>query len=303
MTDSHSGNRIEEIRTLITKIILQSLRPITRNDILAALPLSYRMDPVIIGRLADDLVRQGLVFSWLPRSRTRTSRYWNQDETAFLRNAIRSCLSLKPLTRKQLSQEIPGKLFGSSRGTAEKRLRQALTSLIRENVVFIHPPVGRFRSIRYSLFPPEILSYLQKGLRELNRVLPALRKAGVPEKQILDTIATNLGISISNSTPPPSSVGSSIDQTATDLLGRMNEVVPGAIHQVPVWIPTLRKAVNLPKEDFDRALLHLARTGKIFLDKHAHPAQMTPEEKEEMLSDSHGNWFVAALIRKDAFHA
>jgi hypothetical protein len=303
MTDSHSDNRIEEIRTLITKIIGQSLRPLSRTDILTALPMSYRVDPAIIGRLADDLVRLGVVFPWPPRTRTRAPRYWNQDESFFLAQIVRARLSRKVYTHTQLFQEISEKLFGYPRASAEKRLRQALAHLIREGVVFAHPPLGRNRCIRYSLFPPEIPPSLQKGLRELHRVVPALQKAGVPAEAILETIATHLGISVRKSASIPSSdTRASVNQTAEDLLVRMNEVVPGAIHQVPVWIPALRKAVRLSREEFDRALLHLAHTGKIFLDKHAHPGQMTPEEKEEMLTDDGGNWFVAALIRKDADH-
>ncbi|MBI5592930.1 MAG: hypothetical protein HY881_20880 [Deltaproteobacteria bacterium] len=58
--------------------------------------------------------------------------------------------------------------------------------------------------------------------------------------------------------------------------------------------------MNLPKDVFDRELLTLAKTGKIFFNRHAHPIQMNEKEKSEMIPDGEGNYYVVAVIREES---
>jgi hypothetical protein len=78
----------------------------------------------------------------------------------------------------------------------------------------------------------------------------------------------------------------------------MIDLEPKAKRQAPIWIPDLRKKMNLSKDVFDRELLTLATTGKIFFNRHAHPIQMNDKEKSEMIPDGEGNYYVVAVIRE-----
>ena len=78
----------------------------------------------------------------------------------------------------------------------------------------------------------------------------------------------------------------------------MLKIVPSAAKQAPVWLPDLRNALDLSKDTFDRAVLILAKQGKVFLNKHAHPAQMTDTEKETMIADGQGNYYVVVVLRE-----
>jgi len=56
--------------------------------------------------------------------------------------------------------------------------------------------------------------------------------------------------------------------------------------------------MHLSKHEFDQAVLKLAGDGKIYLDRHAHPAQLSPTEREEMVTDHTDACYVVAVMRK-----
>jgi len=84
------------------------------------------------------------------------------------------------------------------------------------------------------------------------------------------------------------------------IIDTMLKIEPGALNQVPVLMTDIRKKVELPHDEFDRLMFKLAESEIIYMDRHAHPAQMTDRERDEFLVDHLGQVFVLATFRKDA---
>ncbi|MGD9975213.1 MAG: hypothetical protein AB7S77_19290 [Desulfatirhabdiaceae bacterium] len=56
----------------------------------------------------------------------------------------------------------------------------------------------------------------------------------------------------------------------------------------------------MPKDEFDRQVFQLAKDKIIYMDRHAHPGQMTDQDRSEFLIDHLGQVFVVAVFRKEA---
>jgi len=71
-------------------------------------------------------------------------------------------------------------------------------------------------------------------------------------------------------------------------------VVSKANPGVPVLLADLRKRLpGMSKSSFDKAILNLAQSGEYFLTRHFYPGNSTEQEKELMIPDGAGNFFIA----------
>jgi hypothetical protein len=65
---------------------------------------------------------------------------------------------------------------------------------------------------------------------------------------------------------------------------------PGALHSVArAWRPSVH---GVPKDRFDRAAVHLARTGQIILHHHDYPAELSVADREGLIRDDAGTYYV-----------
>ncbi|MFZ3045144.1 MAG: hypothetical protein WA151_04465 [Desulfatirhabdiaceae bacterium] len=302
MAISHSDNRLDDTRILIKKIISQSQIPLSLEDIHKLLPTLYQPDRQTLSLLMENLVKDDIIYQWPSKSRNRNPRFWNQNLPAFIRKKIVFSMAESCLTQNQLLKTISKTLFKCSQSASEKCIKQALNDLLAEKRVFEHPPVGRYRKTRFGNQPIAIEKYLDRLLGEMDRVCHILRKVGVTPDQIVEAFHKKMEVPKNVSVPPqsvPLPLPESPAPNASDqLLQKMVEIEPGALNQIPIWIPDLRKAMRMTKPEFDQAVLTLVGEGKIFLDKHAHPAQLSPSEREQMVSDHTDDYYVVAVIRK-----
>ena len=71
-------------------------------------------------------------------------------------------------------------------------------------------------------------------------------------------------------------------------------VVSKANPGVPVLLADLRKRLpEMSKSSFDKAILDLAQSGEYFLTRQFYPGNSTDQEKELMIPDGAGNFFIA----------
>jgi hypothetical protein len=80
----------------------------------------------------------------------------------------------------------------------------------------------------------------------------------------------------------------------------MKQVEPGAQHGALVTSRELRRAARLNKADFDALALELARQGRLVLHRHDFASSLSPEEKDELVSDGQGNYYVGLALRPTA---
>jgi hypothetical protein len=69
-----------------------------------------------------------------------------------------------------------------------------------------------------------------------------------------------------------------------------------------VYLPELRQALrhHFPdKRSFDQAILWLAQQGKVQLQSHDLPSQLSHEEREAMIDNGRGSYFMAVGLRME----
>ena len=64
-----------------------------------------------------------------------------------------------------------------------------------------------------------------------------------------------------------------------------------------VSIRELRTEAGIKTRVFDSTVLDLAKHQKIFLHKHIHPYRLTDKDKEELVTDGKGNYYVGLVLR------
>ena len=80
------------------------------------------------------------------------------------------------------------------------------------------------------------------------------------------------------------------------LIARLRELNPQVDGGALVYLPHLRTAMRdaLPeKSDFDRFVLSLLEQRRLQLQSHPVPSQLTPEERESMIEDGRGSFYMA----------
>ena len=77
----------------------------------------------------------------------------------------------------------------------------------------------------------------------------------------------------------------------------MKRIEPGAERGALVGARELRRAVRLPKPDFDHAVLELARQGQLSLHRHDYATSLTPQERDELVTDGDGTFYVGMALR------
>jgi len=56
--------------------------------------------------------------------------------------------------------------------------------------------------------------------------------------------------------------------------------------------------MNLPKKDFDRAVLSLASQGKVALHHHDFPTSLSQAEREALVQDERGTYYVGVVPKE-----
>jgi|GEM_PF-1743708 len=85
------------------------------------------------------------------------------------------------------------------------------------------------------------------------------------------------------------------------IIDAMIQIEPGALdNQVAIWIPDIRKLAGIPQSEFNRLILEMAlASGIIRLKRYPYPAQLTKQEKAEMVFDGE-HFYSGVIIRADA---
>ena len=80
----------------------------------------------------------------------------------------------------------------------------------------------------------------------------------------------------------------------------MRQIEPGADNGALVAARNLRRAAKLDKHEFDRAVLELARNGRLTLHRHDFATSLSATERDELVSDGEGTFYVGMALRRGA---
>jgi len=293
---------------VVKKIIERSDRPLNANEIHKGIPKLYQLKIEELAVLLKQTSVAGTFHRWPGRPGSRKERFWHQDETAYFRNRIYSALSGNDQTKSDLMASLAKEAVPCFKNRRETHVNTILKALVKEKTVFEIPPWGQQKKSRFAVHPPDLAIYLNKVRKEFDDTCKRLKKYGIGVDQLFSAFEGSLPLPVRAQSPPQPAVPETHRQPPPEpeitdaLLNRIIQTIlhiePGAARQAPVWIPDLRQAMDLPKTTFDRSILMLSQQGKVFLNRHAHPAQLDDTQREAMIPDGQGNYFVVIGLRE-----
>ncbi|MDM8517338.1 hypothetical protein QUF76_14140 [Desulfobacterales bacterium HSG16] len=298
--DIHPDNA--DIFSDIIEALHQAKKPLTLPEINALFPVSKRSG---LSSATLSFVREGKIFKW-PAARGGAC-YWSVTPENYCREKIIKILSDKNLTRAALDKKLAGQMFGHSLNHIKTLRIKILNQLIREKQIFEHPPVGFHGKV--SIFGTRMADprlYFSNVKKEFETICKKLRKTGIPNEMIYKAAREVLMPDEENAQTRAAkpSIAKICDQSpetcAKQVLEAIIRVEPAALQQVLVSTNSLRLAAGLTKEIFDRTIIYLARQEKLFLHEHACPDAMTDEDRNLLVKDDQGNYFMGVVLRKGA---
>lgn len=305
---SRDDNSRPETLAVVKKIIDHSDRPLNVDEILKGIPKLYQLKPQALVVLIREESAAGTFHRWPGRPGSLKERFWHQEETSYFRNKLLSALSRKDETKPDLLKKLAKEAVPCFKNRLESNVNTILAALVKEKTVFEIPAWGRKRNSRYAVHPPNLTEYLSKVRKEFDDACKKLKKYGIGMDQLFSAFQCSLSLPVRDESPSQSTVPETLHQSPPEpeitgaLLNRIIQTIlhiePGAARQAPVWIPDLRRAMDIPKSTFDRSILMLSQQGKVFLNRHAHPAQLDDAQRESMIPDGQGNYFVVMGLRE-----
>lgn len=309
---------VEDFTRVLLKALSQSPLPATAKEILKSLPKPYQPPPKqrdagleeLATRL-EELVTSGQAHRYAPKGKTPLPRYWAQSVEGFARGLDLADLLGQPRTAADFEKRLTARMKGFS--AAE--VKQVSDLLLAERRVYVWPKHGKTKE-RVGLTPPDAQDYLddlKKPLKTLqttvNKLVTQLAGAGVAQGQVLEAVrrlldeelglpAAAIEAAITQTpTPPPSMNEAELERLVVE---RIKLIEPAAVTGALVSLRDLRGslAAVLPgKEEFDRALLRLARAYRVDLQRHNFPASLGDAERQALVADEFGNFYIGVSLR------
>jgi hypothetical protein len=277
-----------ELDELILKVLSRNRFGLSPNKIHKELPSAYRRSAKHLAARLDDLLAEGRVHAWKPpigkAQRPPAAIYSPEPLVPIISGYIIQLLTPdKILTPSEIKKQLPAHI--------SRYLQIFLDPLLREKKVKRHPPV---KGKRLGLQEPNPADFLSA---EIRKVFEKGEKLGFRAEAILQAVQRYTG-----SWPTKIRAPLTTEETESIIFKAMTTLKPAATQGALVYIPDLRKALRgtFPdKESFDEAILHLARLEKVQLQSHSLPAELTEEQRQAMIDNQRGSYFMAVGVRME----
>ncbi len=263
--------------------------PLTAKEIAGKLTTPMKFSEKDLAPILEECTAAGLIHSIPPKTAKSKARFWGQDLLEYGRRRVLETLKLKgPLA--------PAKLQTSLKDLDKGQLDRVLRSLEEGGAVFRHPP----RKTGPDLIgnrPPAPEDYLKDVRTQLTKVVKTLRGANVPFdalRRAVVQLAEAAGIPFGGAPTSPAPA----KPANVDLVALMLRLEPGAGRGALVGARDLRRAAEMPKTQFDELVLQLARDGRLSLHRHDYPASLSAAERDELVADAHGQFYVGIALRQ-----
>jgi hypothetical protein len=282
-----------ELEQIAISKIRDTEAPVTAKQLAGIVSASIKIPELILTSILDDAVSKGLLYPFPPATAKGKARYWSRDFVDF------GCYLIIQSIQKKGPQPKT-KLKSAAKGLNDEQFQLALKKLIDSQQVREHPPLGKSKSAPYGIHPPAPEPYMKDLGNQFGKVVEQLIAAGVDRRDLTDVVETwfaKAGITLAPKTSLPS------DQATTevreiDLLILVRQIEPGADRGALVTARELRRAANLDKLQFDQSVLGLARQGKLMLHRHDHASGLTTSERDELVTDGAGTYYVGMALRR-----
>ncbi len=276
-----------ELDELILKVLSRSRFGLPPNKIHKELPPSCRRSAKHLAARLDKLLVEGRVHAWEPPAgkpgKPPASIYFLELLEPLIAGDILEILKNKPLTLTEIKKNFPAHI--------NKYLLSFLGPLIENGTIKWHPPQKRKCLGLQEPNPGDFLS------AEIKRLFEKGEKIGFQAEAILQAVQAYAKPS-SSKRPLALTVG----EAERIIFKAMTSLKPAAAQGALVYIPDLRQALRSTfpdKESFDRAILELAKIEKVQLQSHSLPEELTQEQRQAMIDNQRGSYFMAVGIRME----
>lgn len=273
--------------SLLIDLLQTTTEPLTAKQLAQRLGGPLKFTERELTPLLQAGVAEGKVFI-LPAATPRGApRYACYDLPEFRRRQIvRAASSGIPQTAAQLKKSV--------KGISDAEFASLIAALLAEHVLYRHPPLSGRKQAAFACQPPQPEPYLAEWRAPLTKLVTELISAGV-DRQHLRQAFTRLLEDVGLTVPPQLTPKTA---AVPDLLGLMRHIEPAADRGALVTFRELRRAAQLEKHAFDAAVLDLARQGRLMLHRHDHPAGLSPQDRDQLVTDGAGNYYVGAAMRR-----
>lgn len=265
---------------VIRKALSQATQPLTCKQLRDRLTGPYKLsEDILTARLTAEIAA-GRVYTFAATGRGQALRYWTRSAEELARETLLRYLAQRPHTRAELLRKAKSTLAGFS----EERQKQLLAQLVREEHVQELPPLLGGRTKFYSAKPANPRDYLEDALKKLGKKLACSREDILRAAGLLNDAPAAV---------PQNSANES-------LLTRMVQIKLAAAQGGLVPLNELWHSLRTEgwdKTSFDRAVLHLAESYRVALQRHNFPNSLSEAERAELVADQLGNYYVGISLR------
>jgi len=260
----------------VLRALRRSSQPLTVTQLEKVIPRSAMKSKKDLPEILEQMVIAGQIRS----HKARSSVYWLPSLEDQASAKILKALSESPLTQTDLKNKLRSLLAG---WPAPKR-EEMLALLLKENRLYkVSPLTGKVEllSARPELTPRD---YIRMALQT---AVAKLRPMGFTPEQVFATAQDLLQRELTAEKPRVD-----FDQT---ILERMIQLKLAVANGATISLSELRRSLaseSSVKSSFDQAVLRMAEQGTIVLHRHDYAASLSRRERDALVSDDRGNYFI-----------
>lgn len=237
----------------------------------------------------------------------KTPKYYQEPPEAIVgRSIVAAASGVGPMSWAELKKRPV--LKPDVKLVSASALNAIRDDLVRAGRIHRWPKLGTKGVERFSTAPPDPSEYLGPLLDRFREQLKALAETFGSDRVTVDRLERAAGrvllklgetaqefeVSGGPATPPPIDDGQQI-------LDAMRQADPATSTGAPIALDRLRPLMNGrlgSKSAFDEAVLDLARRGLVSLHRHDFPKGQTEAERDRMVPDGQGGFYVTISRRK-----
>jgi len=260
-----------EASVFVLRALERSSQPVSLTKLAKAIPKSVLKAKNDLPEILRQLVKDGRIRSYEARS----SVYWlpNLEDQVFAR--ILEALSAGPMTQTDLKNKLGSSLIGWPPPKRDEMIAQLIEA---KRVYEVEPLTGNAKllSVHAELSPQDYIKLA------LHLAVTKLKPLGFTAGQVLAAAQDLIRQELAADKPPVQ-------------LERMIQLKLAAANGALVSLSELRRSLvaEIPgKTVFDQAVLRLAKSGRVALHHHDYPGSLSQEERDAMVSDEGGNYFI-----------
>ncbi len=268
---------------VVIKALEQTTQPVTAKQLSDRLTGPFKLPEERLAQLLKEQASAGRIHRFAAIGRSNEPRYWSRNFEEYARETIVNLLAQRPQTQSEILRKLKSKLAGLS----EQRQKNLLARMVKESQIRQLPPHLGSRTWRFGVSPPDPRDYIEDAVAKIGK------KLGLTPEEVLNA-ARVLPLS------QLKSASNRQNDLSEKLLARMVQVKLAAAYGGLVPLNELWRSLQnegWDKASFDRTVLSLAEKYRVSLQRHNFPASLSDQDRNELVADEIGNFYIGIALR------